>query len=133
MESCLRGKNRPTVSNGRRVRTKECDKQSKTGQSPIKASNTVTLKSKVTEACAKLINKVIPKDDAPEDKSRSAELSPGGDDLKRALKSDMGWKIFKTNGEGCIMAQSLKPKGESFKRSINTNIGGIRLNPNDER
>ena len=83
--------------------------------------------------CTTLINKVIPKDDAPEDKSRSAEPSPGGGDLKRALKIDMGGNTVKTNRESCIMAQSLNPEGESLKRSTKTNIGGIRLNPNGGR
>ena len=109
-----------TVSNGRRVRIKECNKESKTGPAPTKASNKVTLKSRVAETCAKLIAKVIPKDNAPEDKPRSAEFSPGVNNPKRASKINMGGNAIKTNGEGCIMAQSLKLEGKSPKRSIKT-------------
>ena len=83
------------MSNGRRVHIKECDKESKARPAPINASNTATIKSKIAEACAKLTNKVIPKDDTPEDKSRSAESSPGGDNQKRALKFNMGGNTFK--------------------------------------
>ena len=73
----------------------------------------------------KLINKVsIPKNDAPEERSKIAESSPGGDDPKRALKINMGGNTIKTYGEGCILAQSLKPEGESLERFIKANIGG---------
>ena len=79
--------------------------------------------SSSVEACAKLINKVIPKDNALEDNSMSAKLFPWGDDPKQAL-INMGGNMIKINGEGCVLAQSLKPEGESLKQSINTNIGG---------
>ena len=39
LESCLRGKNRPKVSSGQRVRIKECDKDSKIKPAPSKAGN----------------------------------------------------------------------------------------------
>ena len=100
MESCLRDKNGPIVSSGRNVRIKECDKESKTGPSPIKASNKVNHKSKsrVAEACAKLNNNVIPKDNAPADKSRSVESSAGDDNQKRSLKIIMGGNTVKRQG-----------------------------------
>ena len=100
LESCLRGKNELKVSDGQRVRIKECDKESKTKPAPIKMGNTaLPLKNKVKEACAKLLNKVVPKSKALEDKARSTKSSPEGDDLKR--------------GEGCILAQNLTPEGEA--------------------
>ena len=111
LESCLRGKNRPRVSSGQRVRIKECDKDSRIKPVPsIVGNKALPLKNKVAEACAKLLNKVIPKDKALEDESRSAKLSPGGGDPKRALKINMGGSTIKIDGEGCVLVQSPKPK-----------------------
>ena len=53
-------------------------------------------------------NKIISKEDAPEDRSKTAESSPGGDVPKRVPKIYMGGNTIKTDGEGCVMAQSLK-------------------------
>ena len=101
--SCLRGKNRPAVSNGRRVRIKECNKDSRNDPAPTKASNKViSPKNKVVEACARLFNKVTPNDNIPEDKSKTADSSPGGDDQKRDLKINMGGNVINANGEGCV-------------------------------
>ena len=92
---------------------------SKTKPAPSKAKNkALSLKDKVAEAYAKMSNKVTLKGKATEDKSRSAKISPGGDDPKRALKLNMGGNTIKTNGEGFILAQSPKPEGESLKRHI---------------
>ena len=41
----------------------------------------------------------------------------------------MGRNTIKTNGEDCVLAQILKPEGESLKRSIKTNIGGNKAQP----
>ena len=118
------------MSSGQRVRIKECDKDSKIKLAPSKVGNkALPLKNKVVEVCAKLINKVILKDKALEDKSRSVKLSPGGDDSKWALKFNMGGNTIKTNGEGCVLAQSPTPEGESLKLSIKTNIGGNKTQP----
>ena len=66
------------MSSGRRVRINECDKESKTGPAPIKASNKVNHKSKsrVAEARAKMNNNVIPKDNAPEVKTHQGVQNP---------------------------------------------------------
>ena len=63
--------------------------------------------------------------------SRFAKLSSGsgGDDPKRALKINTGGNTIKTNEEGCVMSQSLKPEGKSLKRSRKTNIGGNKAQP----
>ena len=53
-------------------------------------------------------NKIISKEDAPEDRSKTAESSPGGDVLKRVPNINMSGNAIKTSGEGCVMAQSLK-------------------------
>ena len=132
------------MSNGQRVRIKECDKDSKIKPAPSKVGNkALPLKNKVVEACTKLIDKVILKDKALEDKSRSVKLSPRDDDPKRALKINMGGNAIRTSGVGCVLTQSSKPEGGSLKRSIlkrpilkrsiKTNIGRIRLNPNGGR
>ena len=114
LESCLRGKNRPRVSSGQRVRIKECDKDSRIKPVPsIVGNKALPLKNKVAEACAKLLNKVISKDRAFEDKSRSANISRRGDDPKWALKINMGGSTIKTNGEGCILAQVPSPRGKA--------------------
>ena len=111
------------VSNGQRVRIKECDKDFKTKPVLSKTDNkALPLKNKVAEACATLLNKVISKSKALEDKSRSEKSSPGGDDLKWALKINMGGNTIRTNGEGCILAQSPNSEGKSPKRSIKTNL-----------
>ena len=66
------------MSNGQRVSIKECDKDSKIETVPTKASKkALPPKNKFVEACAKLIKKVIRKDNALEEKSRSAN-SPLG-------------------------------------------------------
>ena len=75
------------MSSGQRVQIKECDKDSKTKPVPRKTGNkALPLKNKVAEACAKLLNKVISKDKALDDQSRSAKLTPGGDDPKWTQK-----------------------------------------------
>ena len=67
------------------MRIKECDKEYNTKPAPRKANNkALPLKNKIAVACAKLLNKVIPKSKALEDKSRSEKSSPGGDDPKTA-------------------------------------------------
>ena len=62
-------------------------------------------------------------------KIKKCKLSPWGHDPKRALKINMGQNTIKTNGEDCVLAQILKPEGESLKRSIKTNIGGNKAQP----
>ena len=95
LESCLRGKSGPRVSGDQRVRIKECGKASKTNAAPKKANNKAFLsKNKITAACAKLFNKVIPKNKVLEDRSRSEDSSPEGENL---------------NGEGCVLARNLTP------------------------
>ena len=91
LESCRRGKDGSKVSSGQKVQIKECDKDSKVKLVPSKTGNkALPLKNKITEACAKMHNKVIPKTMVVKDKSKSAKFSPEGNDLKR--------------GEGCILA-----------------------------
>ena len=103
------------MSNGQRVRIKECDKDSKIKPAPSKVGNkALPLKNKVEEACAKLLNKVILKSKVLEDKSRSDDSSPEGESL---------------NKEGCVFAQNLTPAGESTKRPIKNNIGGTKVQP----
>ena len=90
----------------------------------IKTNNKANrLRGNVVEACAELINKVIPKNDAPEDRAKIAESSPGVGDPKWALKIKHGLECgntIKTNWEDCVIAQSLKLEEESLKRSIKT-------------
>ena len=113
LESCLRGKDIPKVSSHQKARIKECDEDSKIEPSPSKAgNNALPLNNKVAEACARLVNKVILKSKAFEDKSRSVKLSLGGDVPKRVLTIKMGGSTVKTNGESCVLAKSPKPKGE---------------------
>ena len=73
------------MGDGQRVRIKECDRESKIKAAPRKANNkaknknkTFPLKNKIAVACAKLLNKVIPKSKALKDKSRSDKSSPEG-------------------------------------------------------
>ena len=118
------------MSGGQRVRIKECDKESKTKPAPSKASNkALPLMNKIAVACAKLLNKVLSKSKVLEDKSRSEKLSPGCDDSKRALKTNMGGNTIRTNGEGFVLAENLTPEGKSTKRPIKINIGGNKAQP----
>ena len=88
-----------------KLQIKEYDKDSKTKPAPSKTGNkTLLLKNKVAEACAKLLNKVIPKSKALEDKSTSEKSFPGGDDPKQALKINMDGNTIRTKGEGCVLA-----------------------------
>ena len=65
------------MSGGQRVRIKECDRDSKIKAAPRKAnSKALPIKNKIAVACAKLLNKVIPKSKALEDKSLIDKSSP---------------------------------------------------------
>ena len=99
-----------------------CDKESKIKTAPRKAKTrsrtrtrpfNSTTKNKIAVACAKLLNKVIPKSKALEDKSLIDKSSPEGDDPKRPIKTNIGGTTIRTKGEVCIFAQNLTPKGES--------------------
>ena len=103
------------MSGGQKVRIKECNKASKTKAAPRKANNKAfPPKNKIAAVCVKLFNKVIPKSKVLKDKSRSEDSPPEDEDL---------------NGEGCVLAQNLTPEGESTKRPIKINIGGIKAQP----
>ena len=108
---CLR-KGRPKVSGRQRVQIKECDKASKTKSALKTANNKASpLKNKIEAAGAKMLKKVIPKSKVLEDKSRSEDSSPEGENL---------------NKEGCVLVQNPIPEGESTKRSIKITIGGTK-------
>ena len=115
-----------------------CDKESKIKTAPRKAKTrsrtrtrpfNSTTKNKIAVACAKLLNKVIPKRKALEDKSRSEKSSLEGNDPKRPIKINLGGTTIKINGEGCVLAQNQTPEGENTKRPIKLNIGGTKAQP----
>ena len=121
------------------MRIKECDKEFKIKTAPRKANNKAfplknknkafPLKNKIAVACAKLLNKVIPKSKALEDKSRNEKSSSEGDAPKQPIKINIGGTRIRTDGEGSVLAQNLTHEGKSTKRTIKINIGGLRLNP----
>ena len=77
------------------------------------------IKNKIEAAGAKMLKKVIPKNNVLKDKSRRKDSSPGGEELKE---------------EGCVLVQNLAPEGESTKRPTKLTLGGLRrLNPNGGR
>ena len=109
-------------------------KKAKNKAFPLKNKNKAfPLKNKIAVACAKLLNKVIPKSKALEDKSRSDKSSPEGVDPKRSIKTNIVGTTIRINGEGCILAQNLTPKGENTKRPMKLTWGGLRLSPNGGR
>ena len=115
LESYLRRKGGPKVSGSQRVRTKECDKVSKTKAALKTANNKASLlKNKIEATGAKMLKKVISKNKVLEDKSRSGDSSLEGENL---------------NKEGCVLAQNLVPDGESTKRPIKINIWGTNAQP----
>ena len=69
------------------------------------------LKNKIEAAGAKILKKVIPENNVLEDKSRSEDSSPEGENL---------------NKEDCVLAQNLRPEEESTERPIKINIGGTK-------
>ena len=82
---------------------------------PERQTTSFPLKNKIAVACAKLLNKVISKSKALEDKSRSEKSSPEGDDPKRPITINIGGTPIRTDREGCVLAQNLTSEGGEHK------------------